>query len=66
MMARAKIIGSEHSLPVRLAKIVFGNGGMAVQRAESEIFGNQDSAVDQSDFGWLPTGAPVETSGSQA
>ncbi len=55
-----KITSSELSLPVRLAKIDFGSGFLAVGRAESEVFENQGAAVIQSELGWLPTGALVE------
>ena len=43
-----KIIGSERAFPVRLAKIVFGSGFMAVRWAESDLFENQGAAVVQS------------------
>ena len=39
------------SIAVRLAKIVFGSGFLAVRWAESEIFGIPGAAVGQSDFG---------------
>ena len=50
-MLGRKIIGLERSLPVRLAKIVFGSGFLAVRRAESEVFENQATAVVQADLG---------------
>ena len=62
-MLGRKIIGLERSLPVRLAKIVFGSGFLAVRRAESELVENQGSAVVQSELGWLPLGALVEAIG---
>jgi hypothetical protein len=49
-----KIIASKRGLLVRLAKMVFGSGFMAVGRAESEIVENQGSAVVQLDFGGMP------------
>jgi hypothetical protein len=58
-----KIIASKRSLLVRLAKMVFGSGFLAVGRAESELVENQGSAVVQSNLGWLPPGALVEAIG---
>jgi hypothetical protein len=46
-----EIIGSILSLPVRLAKIVFGSGFMSARWAESEVFDNQGSAVVQPELG---------------
>jgi hypothetical protein len=46
-----KFICLERSFPIRLARIVFGSGFLAVLWAESEIFENQRAVVVQSDFG---------------
>ena len=58
-----KIIAPKRSLLVRIAKMVFGSGFLAVGRAESELVENQGSAVVQSELGWLPLGALVEAIG---
>ncbi len=59
-----KIIGTEPSLPGRLAKIVFGSGFRAPRLAESGIFKNQGVTVTERDFGCLPCRALVKPVGS--
>jgi len=56
-------VDREHSLPGRIAKIVFGSGFWAPRWAESGIFKNQGVTVTTRDFEWLPCRALVKPVG---
>ncbi len=58
-----KFNGFERSLPVRLAKVVFGSGFWAPRWAESGIFKNQGVTVTERDFGCLPCRALIKPVG---